>query len=319
MRIINEKPKFMIQIGSKMGLRGWNSIKNILKYGEFQFQIDFSAHKSFDRIRLSDEGIKEFMYGIEGSCTLRYLNINENNISHIGAEVLKKYLPRTKIKELIISHNPIGNIGIQHIAKLLTTYNYELEYLDVTWWGFNHIGALHLYKSLNKNQFLTTLIMNENSLRGQTIKYFTEALWQNKTLQRLSCSKWDFDYDCNVCVLEGIEKNQWLQEVNLSQNWINSLLSANLRELLISNKWGLKYLNLSDNFITNEVFNEYRLNTCLRTLVLRNNSLNNIGARSLLSMIQDNKSLKRVDISKNRVGIKYMVEIAKAIQRNRDR
>ena len=132
MRIINEKPKFMIQIGSKMGLRGWNSIKNILKYGEFQFQIDFSAHKSFDRIRLSDEGIKEFMYGVEGSCTLKYLNVNENNITHIGAEIMRNYLPKTRIKELIISHNPLGNIGIQHIAKLLTLHNYEVEYLDVS-------------------------------------------------------------------------------------------------------------------------------------------------------------------------------------------
>lgn len=67
MKVINEKPKFKVEIGSKMGLRGWNSIKNILKYGEFQFQVDFSAHKSFDRMRLSDDGIKEFMYGIDGS------------------------------------------------------------------------------------------------------------------------------------------------------------------------------------------------------------------------------------------------------------
>lgn len=97
MKIINEKPKFKIQIGSKMGLRGWNSIRNILKYSEFQFIIDFSAHKSFDRIRLSDEGVKEFMYGIQNSSTLKCLNIKKNNITHIGAEVIKEYIKKTEI------------------------------------------------------------------------------------------------------------------------------------------------------------------------------------------------------------------------------
>jgi hypothetical protein len=71
MAVLREKPSFKIQIGSKMGLRGWNSIKGILKYGEFQFSVDFSAHKNFDRIRLSDPGLKEFMYGIENSNTLK--------------------------------------------------------------------------------------------------------------------------------------------------------------------------------------------------------------------------------------------------------
>ena len=110
---MNKKPLFKIQIGSKMGLRGWNSIKNILKYGEFEFSVDFSAHKSFDRIRLSDQGVKEFMYGIENSTSLRHLNIKENNITPIGMEVIKNYLPKTKITELNISHNPLGNEGIQ--------------------------------------------------------------------------------------------------------------------------------------------------------------------------------------------------------------
>lgn len=145
MAVLREKPVFKIQIGSKMGLRGWNSIKNILKYGEFQFHIDFSAHKSFDRIRLSDPGIKEFLYGVENSTSLRYLNIRENNISAVGVEVIKNYLPKTKISTLIISHNPLGNEGIQLIAKLLSTREFELIELDVSACQFNQIGASHIY------------------------------------------------------------------------------------------------------------------------------------------------------------------------------
>jgi hypothetical protein len=187
--MMGAKPIFKIQIGSKMGLRGWNSIKNILKYGEFQFHIDFSAHKSFDRIRLSDPGIKEFMYGIENSNSLKYLNIKENNITAIGVEVIKNYLPRTKITELNISHNPLGNDGIQLISKMLSTYGYELLELDISSCDFNQVGAMSLYTCLRNDVPLKILHMNDNNLRGPTIKYFTEAMWKNSKLERLSMSK----------------------------------------------------------------------------------------------------------------------------------
>ena len=142
---MNRKPSFKIQVGSKMGLRGWNSIKNILKYGEFEFFVDFSAHKSFDRIRLSDQGVKEFMYGIENSTTLKHLNIKENNITAIGMEVIKNYLPRTQIKKLNISYNPLGNEGIQILCKMLMTYKFELLDLDISSCNFNQVGAMFIY------------------------------------------------------------------------------------------------------------------------------------------------------------------------------
>jgi Ran GTPase-activating protein (RanGAP) involved in mRNA processing and transport len=189
MKMMNAKPIFKIQIGSKMGLKGWNSIKNILKYGEFQFSIDFSARRSFDRIRLSDPGVKEFMYGIENSTSLRQLNIKENNITASGVEVIKNYLPKTKIKELNISHNPLGNDGIQLIAELLATYEYELLELDISSCEFNYVGAMNLYSCLHKNIPLRVLHINDNKLRGPTMKYFTEAMWKNTNLERLSMSK----------------------------------------------------------------------------------------------------------------------------------
>jgi len=169
-----------------MGLRGWNSIKNILKYGEFEFSIDFSAHKSFDRIRLSDQGVKEFMYGIENSTSLVHLNIKENNITAIGMDVIRNYLPKTQIKVLNISHNPLGNEGIKILAKLLMMYKFELFELDISSCQFNQVGAMSIYSCLNANIPLKILHMNENKLRGPTIKYFTEAMWKNTRLKKLS-------------------------------------------------------------------------------------------------------------------------------------
>ena len=319
MTMLRAKPIFKIQIGSKLGLRGWNSIKNILKYGEFQFHIDFSAHKSFDRIRLSDQGIKEFMYGVENSTSLRYLNIKENNITAVGAEMLKNYLPRTKVNQLNISHNPLGNDGIELIARLLTTYNYELLELDISACQFNQVGAMNIYTALRGNAPLKVLHMDENKLRGPTIKYFTEAMWKNTNLQKLSMAKCELNHESCSNVLEALENNVSLLAVNLSNNNITEKLSENLAQLFSSLYSNLKYINLSDNYLTDEAIAQIPTTRNLRSLILRNNSLKNEGAQHLLHLLTHNEALRRIDISKNMVSIKYLLEISKIIDKKKEK
>lgn len=234
MAVLREKPMFRIQVGSKMGLRGWNSIKGILKYSEFQFTVDFSAHKNFDRIRLSDSGLREFMYGVDKSTSLRVLNIKDNNITSIGCEILKNYLPRTKINNLNISGNPIGNDGIFMISKLLVLPKYEMLELDISSCNFDQIGAKSIYTCLLKNCQLEVLHMNRNKLRGPTIRYFTEAMWKNKNLKKLSLESCELDHEASVRVLEALENNFYLKAVNLSHNGFTEKLSDSISQLFSS-------------------------------------------------------------------------------------
>ncbi|CAI2376323.1 unnamed protein product [Moneuplotes crassus] len=312
------KPSFKIQIGSKMGLRGWNSIKNILKYGEFEFFIDFSAHKEFDRIRLSDSGIKEFMYGIEGCSTLKHLNIKENNITANGMEVIKNYLPKTSVINLNISHNPLGNEGIIILSKLLMTYKFKLLELDISACEFNQVGAMSIYNCLRNNVPLETLHMNENKLRGPTMKYFTDAMWQNTNLKKLSIASSQLDYQCARRALEALENNTGLYAVNLSNNNITEQHSDNLANVLCSNESRLKYINLSDNYLTDESLEDIDITDNLRSLILRNNSLKNEGALILLTLLHEKPNLRRVDLRKNMVSIKYLNDITNLIQAKND-
>lgn len=103
--------------------------------------------------------------------------------------------------------------------------------------------------------------------------------------------------------------------MNLSHNGINSDLSENLRYLLSSTRSVLKYLNLSDNYLTDEAFQGLAITSYLKCLVLRNNNINNAGARAILAIITDNKNIRRIDLSKNKVGVKYMLDIDKLIEK----
>ena len=301
-----------------MGLRGWNSIKNILKYDEFQFMLDFSAHTDFDRIRLSDDGIKEFMYGVQHSTSLRQLNIRENNITHIGAEIIKEYIPKTKITDLNISNNPLGNTGIQHIAKLLNMHDFELTTLNISNCKFNQIGAFYIYKRLRRSEYIQSLILDDNPLKGPTIKYLCEALWNNKVIKSLSVARCELDLEANSYILDGVEKSVSIQYLNMAKNNINDDLGDALCYLLASKRSSLKYINLADNSLTEKQVENIQITPYMKTIVLRNNNIKSSGGRHMLNVVTNNKNLRRVDLTMNMVGVQYMMDIKNQIQKNKE-
>lgn len=120
-------------------------------------------------------------------------------------------------------------------------------------------------------------------------------------------------------MLEAFENNYSLEAVNLSNNNITEQLSENLRNLFCSPASVLKYINLADNYINDECLENIEVTEHLTALVLRNNSIKSEGAISILNLLHRNDSIRRVDLSKNMVSIKYLMEISKLIDQKREK
>lgn len=164
--------------------------------------------------------------------------------------------------------------------------------------------------------------MNRNKLRGPTIRYFTEAMWKNKNLKKLSLESCELDHEASVRVLEALENNFYLKAVNLSHNGFTEKLSDSISQLFSSENWRLKYINLSNNYLTDEVLKNISVVSFLKScssLVLRHNSFNNDGARQIFQMILNNENLSRVDIRRNLISIKYLEEIKSLILKKKVR
>ena len=87
---------------------------------------------------------------------------------------------------------------------------------------------------------MKSLILDDNSLKGPTVKYLCEALWNNKVIKSLSMARCELDADANNYVLEGVEKSISLQYLNLTKNNINDDLGDSLCYLLSSKRSMLK-------------------------------------------------------------------------------
>jgi len=81
--------------------------------------------------------------------------------------------------------------------------------------------------------------------------------------------------------LEAFENNGYIQAVNIANNSITEELSLNVKALLNSPESMLKYINLADNYLNDETFENIRISPFLRSLVLRNNSIEDEGARRI--------------------------------------
>lgn len=161
--------------------------------------------------------------------------------------------------------------------------------------------------------------MDENKLRGPTIKYFTEAMWTNENLKKISIAKCSLNLEAISKILEAFENNTGLEAVNLANNNITEKSADNLASLLASDTSRLKYLNLADNYLTDECLQKLEISRHLRALVLRNNSIKNEGAQQILHMLHHNENLRRVDLTKNMVSIKYLIEISKLLEKKREK
>ena len=81
--------------------------------------------------------------------------------------------------------------------------------------------------------------------------------------------------------MEAFENNGYIQAVNIANNSITEELSLNVKALLNSPESMLKYINLADNYLNDETFENIRISPFLRSLVLRNNSIEDEGARRI--------------------------------------
>ena len=106
--------------------------------------------------------------------------------------------------------------------------------------------------------------------------------------------------------------------MNLANNNITENHAENITQLLGSSVSMLRYINLSDNYLTDESLENIEVTPHLRALLLTNNSIKNEGARVIMKLLHHNENLRRVDLSKNMVSIRYLNEIAKIMEKKRD-
>ena len=170
---------------------------------------------------------------------------------------------------------------------------------------------LCIFEGLQQNTTLVSLNLSKTGITAtdpDTTRSLTKMLQINKSLTHLDLSKNKFSDSGACCIFEGLQQNSTLVSLNLSKTGITATdpdTARSLTKMLQINE-SLTHLDLSKNTFSDKgarcIFEGLQHNNSLITLNLSQTGISATDpdtAMSLTTMLQINKSLTHLDLSKN--------------------
>jgi len=220
--------------------------------------------------------------------SLETLKLQDNDLGSIGGELIGAALRQNKIiKNLKVSENDLKSEGAEHILKA----GLNLQSLDI---GRNNIsaksgGIIKSYIENNPNLRKLNLEFNELSIKG--VEIISKALLSTTSLRCLVLKGNSLRDDGVRILAEALEENLVLEELDISLNEITPVGSAYIAEILP--RTGIKYFNVSKNFLGDEAFKQY--------------------ADKILEFHEDCR-LTKIDFSSCRIGDEGILHFLKALE-----
>jgi Leucine-rich repeat (LRR) protein len=246
--------------GQEIGDQGCISLLEALKNNKHIKKVNLGANN------IGDEGIVDIL----SLTTLEEIDLSENNITQVGAEILSKI----QSKKLIINNNPIGDMGIQHLSANKRILDLHAAGCDITATGAQDI--------LKKNNTLKKLDLSENLLSDEGVA----TISFNDSLEEFVASRTGI----GEIGATYISKNKALQMLDLSDNHVGNRGAT----VLISHP-SLKVLNLGKNEISDAGIEAFLYNNQLEGLILFENKITKAGLLLLLK----NSSLFFINVYQN--------------------
>ena len=248
--------------------------------------------------------------------TLTHLDLSGNALLLKGSCVFDGLQHNSTLTHLSLSNNNrYSNTGpdISRSLSQMLQVNQSLTHLDLSKTRFFSMSeGLSIFKSLQHNKSLVNLNLSNTSITAadpDTARSLTKMLQVNKSLTHLDLSENEILCDSGAhYVFEVLQSNTTLVNLNLSNTGITAAdpdTARSLTKMLQVNK-SLTHLDLSENEVLCDsrahcIFEGLLSNTTLVNLNLSNTGITAADtdtARSLTKMLQVNKSLTHLDVSK---------------------
>ena len=256
------------------------------------------VNKSLQYLELSqnpvwqlDESVKifhRFVAGLQHSTTLTHLVLRNSEFSCCDPDTARSFTEMLQV-----------NKSLTH----LDLSDSENSFIDS--------GSHCVFEGLQHNNTLVNLNLSNTGITAadpDTARSLSKMLQVNKSLKHLDLSR-NFLLFEDSCVFDGLRHNSTLTHLSLSNNNQYSDtgpdISSSFIQMLRVNQ-SLTHLDLSENEICDPgayyIFEGLQSNTTLVNLNLSNTGITAADpdtARSLTKMLQVNKSLTHLDLSKN--------------------
>jgi Ran GTPase-activating protein (RanGAP) involved in mRNA processing and transport len=268
-------------------------------------------------------GFESFMQEMGLNTTILKMAITGVHLDRDSIQQLKAMLCRnTVLQHLDISEDDLGSAGFAEIASALYQ-NTFIKDLDVTDNGLDDLVAANaLRELLRQNKTITTLNISSNTFGSNVaaVSCIAHGFSDNTTLQELDLSSCELD-DQGISILaESLgQQKRSLLSLYLS---VNEITCSGLRALVSNATAALStvtHLNLSHNSVLDEgasfLAETLRLETLssLKYLQLVDCDISDDGLVALMSALEENETLERLDMKENSFSAQGYLALASSL------
>jgi len=252
------------------------------------------------KVDLSDNLVNdECMHNIKNLISAKqviYLNLSSNQISTEGLKIIQHDIIESKSLKYL-------NFGVHKGSFRINNFSGE--------------GGLIIARIVLNNKSIETLILQENLLGEDSGTKIGIALIQNKTLKKLVISNNKIKNKGARAIIENAEE---LISLDLSYNDISPDVCCDLKKLMVKSKnlkeiiWNGNNVELKGiNFIIEGLNKQIKL----KSLCLRNTSLNEEAIKALAKGLINNECLKIIDLGANNINFKSFKDICDCLNKNK--
>ncbi len=262
-----------------------------------------SSQKLIDKLRLHLL-IQEIS---SDSIILRECNINAEKFVFL---LYKKYFDFSRIKQLNLSKNNLGDTGTQYLLFLVTKYSTNLEYFNIAYNSLGKNACEMLIDCLSNNTLkVSTLCIGGNKLGDKMFSEIAIGISKNLYINKLFINDNNLG-KISAAVLGSILKyDKKIRLLDASKNnFGDDIIGLMLKGLIVNST--LETLFLNDMGLTNKslrIFGTHlSINTHLRQLFLERNKLNHNASKTLSDILNNNKYIEYISLVGNNFEIEHI-------------
>lgn len=301
---------------NRLGHRGAEAVSEFLRYNRVL------THLNIGDTGIGKEGFEYIIQGIAHNDVLVFLDVSNNGLSFQGIEGFCESLLTTKLRELNLSGNKIGNKACEYLAKTLahkSITHCPLQKLDLSSCDITAYGVGKICEALENNPHVTHLSVDNSNLLQYSGNAIGKCFTLNSSLLNVSFCNCNLKDDNMQKICEGLGRNIKINRINLSKNGITDSSASYLSEVIKKNSH-LVCLDLSYNLIKNkgglEIVTALKSNSTIENINFAENSLKDEVGRVLAEITRFKPNLLKIDLTMNPMNLKYVKEIKDNLNRN---
>jgi len=184
---------------------------------------------------IHDKGAYALASALAGNKDLEKLYLTECGLTEDGAKAIADVLKETKLKEVYLWKNAIGDKGAASIALAIEDHpTIEVMYLGYN--GITDVGATVIAKRLRHNTVLQTLDLRGNQIAEDGAEAIAGALYHNTALKKIHLFNNNIGSEGAKHIERALTQNRNIHTLNVHDNDIGDKQHASINRQLLRNK-----------------------------------------------------------------------------------